>query len=456
MYDKEQALKLMADRGQVLQDSVGQFKDGFGGLVKINGEIRFLAVVAKESMFSKNGKETKIETLAEGELVELPLNANNAALVRQFTKGAMPTACGVKGVSVGFTDYLGIFCPELPLLFAKRHLKPVLVETSPEISKVSGQTLLNSIDMATWSVMASGVKTGYGVCVSSVKDEMDFLKALLYMYSSLGFDGGCWAKPEITELSAADLEKKYLDFPEEFRKALEASYLNVEFKVNNQVIKFQDKEALQRIVLTYGETIMHVQTIFDTYFKDTPWPLDLELDLSRAGLPLTPQAHYLLANELQRNGIKIASVCLDSRVDSEAVEQEFAKHAAIADTFGYRMSIANADFYAPVTLRKMVKQAGGKLHLKLSSILWLAVLATVAFTDMPLMQKIAAQANLPVPTSGELTMEQELGRKYAASWIQILTAKEYTPADLKKVVEKTSTVYAAKVQEFVQPFLTDL
>ena len=44
MYDKEQALKLMADRGQVLQDSVGQFKDGFGGLVKINGEIRFLAV----------------------------------------------------------------------------------------------------------------------------------------------------------------------------------------------------------------------------------------------------------------------------------------------------------------------------------------------------------------------------------------------------------------------------
>ena len=61
MYDKEQALKLMADRGQVLQDSVGQFKDGFGGLVKINGEIRFLAVVAKESMFSKNGKETKLQ-----------------------------------------------------------------------------------------------------------------------------------------------------------------------------------------------------------------------------------------------------------------------------------------------------------------------------------------------------------------------------------------------------------
>lgn len=456
MYDKEQALKLMEDRGQVLQDSVGQVKDGFGGLVKINGEVRFLAVVAKESAFSKNGKEAKVETLASGELVELPLNSNNAALVRQFTKGAMPTACGVKGVSIGFTDYLGILCPELPQLFAKRHLKPVLVETSPEISEVSGQTLLNSIDMATWSIMASGVKTGYGVCVSGVKDEMDFLKALLYMYSSLGFDGGCWAKPEIADLSAAELEKKYLDFPEEFRKALEASYLNVEFKVNNQVIKFQDKEELQRLVLTYGETIMHVQTVFDTYFKDTPWPLDLELDVSRAGLPFTPQAHYLLANELQRNGIKIASVCLDARIDSKAVEQGFAKHVAIADTFGYRMSIANADLYAPEALGKLVKLAGGKLHLKLSSVLGLAVLATIAATDVPLMQKIAAQANLPVATPDELTPEQETGRKYAAAWKQILAAKEYTPADLKKAIEKSAPVYAAKVQEFVQLFLTAL
>lgn len=37
----------------------------------------------------------------------MSLNANNAAVIRRFVKWAAPSACGTKGTSIGFSDWLG-------------------------------------------------------------------------------------------------------------------------------------------------------------------------------------------------------------------------------------------------------------------------------------------------------------------------------------------------------------
>ena len=62
-----------------------------------------------------------------------------------------------------------------------------------------------------------------------------------------------------------------------------------------------------------------IQFIYNSYLKNTPWDIDFELDLSKPGKVLTPQEHYLIGNELQRNGIKLSSICLDPLKDAEAV-----------------------------------------------------------------------------------------------------------------------------------------
>jgi hypothetical protein len=456
MVDKEQTLKALTAKGEVMSASIGPVEGGFGGLVKVNGELRFFALTGKAGVFSKNGREAVVEDLGTEELVSLPLNSNNAALVRRYMKAATPTACGVKGLSLGFTDYLGLVTPVLPRLFLRKHLKPVLVETSSAVSQVSGTTLLASIDAATWGVLLSGLKNGYGASISGIYNEMEFLTALLYMYSCLGFDGAHWAEPQIATLSQTEIEKKYLALPEEFRKALEASYLNVEFKVGNTKIKFASKAELEKVVLIYAGTIMHTQTTYDTYFKNTPWPLDLEVDLSRADLPLTPAAHYLIVNELERNGIQPGSICIDAKLDRAAVTTDFGQHAAIAATFGYRLSITNADLYLP-EWEKAVKTAGGKIHLKLNNILWLAALATLADTDKALMAKIAGQAGLPVPAAADLKPGSELAVKYAAAAATILGAdKEHKHAEIKAALAQNQAEYDAKLTAWVGHYLEKL
>ncbi len=456
MVDKEQTIKALTAKGETVQESISPVEGGFGGLVKVNGEERFLALTSKDGVFSKNGKDATIESLGTDELVSLPLNSNNAALVRRYMKAATPTACGVKGLSLGFTDYLGLKDPVLPQLFIRKHLKPVLVETSSAVSEATGTTLLNSIDAATWSTVLSGLKTGYGASISGIYNEMEFLTALLYMYSCLGFDGAHWAEPQIAKLPPAEIEKKYLALPEEFRKALEASYLNVEFKVGNTRIKFAGKEELEKVVLIYAGTIMHTQTTYDTYFKNTPWPLDLEVDLSRADLPLTPAAHYLIVNELERNGIQPTSICIDAKLDQAAVTTDFNKHAAIAATFGYRLSITNADLYLP-DWEKAVKTAGGKIHLKLNNVLWLAVLATITETDQQLSSKLAGLAGLPVPAAADLAPGSAAAVKYAAAYAAILGAdKEHKNAEIRATLAKNMTVYTEKVTAFVGHYLEKL
>lgn len=109
------------------------------------------------------------------------------------------------------------------------------------------------------------------------------------------------------------------------------------------VVHFEP-EVLQRIVLEFGEAIMHIQYIYNTYLKNTPWEIDFELKLAKPDKLMTPQELYFISNELQRNGIKMASMELDAE-KAAADEEGMHVYGEIAATFGYRLSLFNADLY---------------------------------------------------------------------------------------------------------------
>ena len=79
---------------------------------------------------------------------------------------------------------------------------------------------------------------------------------------------------------------------------------------------------------------MHAQFIYNSYLKNTPWEIDFELLISKEGKLLSPQEHYLIANELQRNGIKFAALGLNTLDEAQLLQEMLQTHAAIADTFG--------------------------------------------------------------------------------------------------------------------------
>ena len=438
--------------GKVINESVCEVPGGWLALCG-SGDAARLAVAAGSD--AQLLKMLAVEKNVEEDGVNVAvcqLSPNNAAVVRRFVKWAAPAACGTKGTSIGFSDWLGAADAFAAAPFVKRQLKPVLVDYKASDSAVLGRNFLEAVDTATWGVLASGYREGYGANAAGLTTEEEIVKALLYGYSMVGFDCSEKINLEIEKLSDDVVAKRYNDFNDQFRSAMEASYLNAEFKVGSNTVTFTP-EQLHRIVLEYGEAIMHVQFIYNSYLKNTPWDIDFELALSKPGKVLTVQEHYLIANELQRNGVKLAAICLDGLQESKALHDDLQTHCEIADTFGYRLSFCNADLTIadPSVAAKYLK---GKVHFKLTNTLWLAALQLIADVDSELFAKIAAAAGLEAVKADELTAQSETGKAYALSYAKVLDAKAGNmAAEIKGFLVQNNDEYAKYVTKNVKKFL---
>ena len=438
--------------GSIINKSLCEVAGGWLALAATEVGKRLVLAYQEESPLDEkfNAKQTLEKDGVKVSVMEL--NPNNAAVVRRFVKWAAPSACGTKGTSVGFSDWTGAADAFVTDLFAKRQLKPVLVDYTAENSAVLKRNFLEAVDTATWGVLENGYKEGYGANATGLKTEEEIVKALLYGYSMIGFDCSEKINLDLEKLTEAEVEKRYEELNEVFRAAMDASYLKAEFKVGNDVITYTP-EVLHRIVMEYGEAIMHVQFIYNSYLKNTPWEIDFELALSKPGKVLTPQEHYLIANELQRNGIKLSAICLDGLLDQQALQDNLQVHCAIADTFGYRLSFCNADLTITEPA-KAVKYLKNKVHFKLNNLLWLAALQLIADKNAMLMQELAAAVELPVATAAELALGTETAKAYATAYAKVLNPEQGDlHAQVKAFLAAEQTSYAELVIKNADSFL---
>lgn len=438
--------------GEVINKSVCEVPGGWLALVKTEAGKRLAFAAQGESPLTAMWRDIESSKDVKGVHIDvMALNANNAAVVRRFVKWAAPTACGSKGTSIGFSDWLGCADAFVSDLFVKRQLKPVLVDYTPEDSDALQRNFLEAVDTATWGVLEAGYKEGYGANAAGLKSEEDIVKALLYGYSMIGFDCSEKINLGIEKLSDEAVEKRFEDFNEAFRAALHASYLNAEFKVGSSTVTFTENQ-LHRIVLEYGEAIMHIQFIYNSYLKNTPWDIDFELALSKPGKVLTPQEHYLIANELQRNNIKLAAICLDPLKDTEALSENLQIHCEIADTFGYRLSFANAEISLenPAVATKYLHN---KVHFKLNNILWMSAVRLLAVKDAALYAKLAETAGVEAIPAESICGSKE-AKELALSYKKVLNPKESALAgEIKEFLLAHQEEYAEGVRANVGAFL---
>lgn len=442
--------------GEIIEASLCEMQGAWLALVRTKAGKRLAYAAQGETALGKLWKEIENSADVNGVHVDvMQLNANNAAALRRFVKWTAPSACGSKGASVGFSDWLGEADAAVTDLFINRQLKPVLVDFTPEDSTALGRNFLEAVDTATWGVLEKGYKNGYGANAAGLKTEEDIVKALLYGYSMIGFDCSDKIDLGIEKLSDEAVDKRFEQFNDAFRAAVHASYLNAEFKVGDSKVTFTENE-LHRIVLEYGEAIMHIQFIYNSYLKNTPWDIDFELSLSKPGKVLTPQEHYLIANELQRNGIKLSAICLDPLKDAEALEKNLQIHCEIADTFGYRLSFVNADI-AMVNPGLAMKYLKGKVHFKMNNILWMSAVKLVAALDKALFGKLCAAAGCEAP-EGAVCGRMNSGRALALGYKKILNPKEEGNAaeEMKTFLEAHHDEYVAELQKNVGAHLKSI
>ncbi len=447
LNQKAALVALRKAAGEVIEASLCEVQGAWLALVNTAQGRRLAFAAQGEGALGKLWKD--VETTTEIDKVQvsvMQLNANNAAVVRRYVKWAAPSACGSKGASLGFSDWLGVSDAVVTGAFAKRQLKPVLVDFTPEDSEALQRNFLEAVDTATWGVLEAGYREGYGANAAGLRTEEEIVKALLYGYSMIGFDCSEKINLEIEKLSDEAVDKRFEQFNDTFRAAVHASYLNAEFKAGSSKITFSENE-LHRIVLEYGEAIMHIQFIYNSYLKNTPWEIDFELALSKPGKVLTPQEHYLIANELQRNGIKLSAICLDGLKDPQALSENLQLHCEIADTFGYRLSFANADIVLaePGVAMKYLK---GRVHFKLNNVLWLAAVQLAEAKNAPLYEKLCALAGTDGSAEGLL----------AASCRAALNPKaaDNVVAEMKALVAEYKQDYVQQVLDRVEAFIKKL
>ncbi|MCD7974640.1 MAG: tagaturonate epimerase family protein [Phascolarctobacterium sp.] len=439
--------------GDVVDKSLSEIPGGWLALADIPEGKKLVCICDVASPLAQMWKVEKTVDV-DGICVDImPLNSNNAAVVRRFVKWAAPTACGSKGITVGFSDWLGAAAAFATAPFASRRIKPVLVEYTAKDSETLQRNFLEVVDTATWGVLEAGYKGGYGALAAFLHTEEEIVKALLYGYSMIGID--CSEKIDlgIEKISDEEVEKRYNKFNEEFRQAIEVSYLDKEFKVGDSTLSFKPEE-LRRIVLEYGEAIMHIQFLYNSYLKNTPWEINFELTLLKEDKPLSPQEHYLIANELQRNGVKVSAMFLGNWQDMKG--RDLQPHCGVADEFGYRLSFGNADLGMEET-EEAIKHLQGNAHFKMSSILWLAALKLMAIKDRGLFEKAAAAAGLVPAVAEDLVPGTGTGKAYAEAYDNILNpAKGAMAAEIKVFLGENKVEYMQEIHRSIEDYIKKL
>lgn len=407
------------------------------------GECQFAALFAKKESAQSGGLNVDV----------MELNPNNAAVVRRYLKWTAPQAQNGKGISVAFSDWLGAAAAYAAPQFKLRQARPVLVDYAAANADILKRNFLEAVDTATWGVLELGYKEGYGANAAGLTTEEEIVKALLYGYSMIGFDCSDKIDTKIEALNADEVAGKYNQLPEEFRNAMKGSYLEADFKAGDTIVHFEP-EVLQRIVLEFGEAIMHIQYIYNTYLKNTPWDIDFELRLAKPDKLMTPQELYLISNELQRNGIKMASMELDAA--KAAADPEGMKvYGEIAATFGYRLSLFNADLYA-AELGALAKALKGQVCFKAGNLLWLAALNVVKSQDEALVGEMQAFAGLPELTATKILPADETSCAWALAYKKLLNPEAGFAAKIKAVLAANTAAYKAEVEKAVAVVLKEL
>lgn len=445
-----EALKQVA--GEIVGNSLCEITNGWLALVQTESGKKLATAVKGENPLRRRQPE-KSEKIKGVDVDIMPLTPINALEVRHALKWTAPMTCGTKGTSIGFSNYLNMNPAFLADIFAKKQIRPVLVDLTSEAGAAVGLDIVNALDTATWGILEAGNREGYGALAAELKikaenfagfnfDE-EIYKALMYGYNSIGLDCSDKIDLGIEKLTDEQVEKRFEQFNDVFRAAVDASYLKVEFKVGENKVSFQPAE-LHRIVLEYGEAIMHIQNVYKTFLKSAPWDIDFEIAISKPGKTLTPQEHCLIANELQRNDIKVAALCMDAACDTQ-LNDNIAIHADIAGTYGYRLSIKNADI-ALVSPAAVMKATKGKVHFKLNNIMWMSAVKYIAANNAELHAKIAAAIASEVK-AGEAICGTPACKEFAQGYAKALAVGTELAAEIKTYIMNNKDEYEAAVKQ---------
>ena len=305
--------------------------------------------------------------------------------------------------SFGLGDRLGNASNAHLRLFKGKGVLPVLAQQSIRELNLTGRTYTDVINAAAWSVFEEGYTDGYGADGDHLKNPFEIDYAIKCGFPMITLDCSEHIHNEVAEYSEEKLVSEYNKIDVDTRTLFESRYLDKKFDISDDVTVSFDKQNLMESVLIFNDAILFAIEMYDRFV--VPYDLDFEISIDETIVPTTPENHYFIANELKERDIVVETMApkfcgefqkaIDYRGDLEQFEREYIVHEAIAQKFGYRLSIhSGSDKFAVYPAIGSISARGW--HVKTAGTNWLEALRVIAKNDKQLMMELYefALANL--------------------------------------------------------------
>jgi len=299
--------------------------------------------------------------------------------------------------SFGFGDRLGLATPGHIAAVRGTKFAPVFAQQSVRENARTGRTPQQVMDDARRAVDAAKWDTPWGADADHLKTIEDIPPFVEAGYTFFTVDPGEYVDNSADTDSVEILQRKVADFNWD---ELSALYLRQNGEqVWGQFAKspMEEADSLMRATVKYGQAIRHAASMFNrlSQMKDE---FDFEVSVDETNSPTTPLEHFYIAKELIRLGVKFTSLAprfigrfekgVDYIGDLDALDVEFAKHAAVTTHFGnYKLSLhSGSDKFSVYPL--VAKYWGERIHVKTAGTSYLEALRVLASHEPDLFLKI--------------------------------------------------------------------
>jgi hypothetical protein len=376
-------------------------------IIKKGKSFYFLAKIDQKKKLvilnkSKNFElfQGKVEELAGFKAKIAPLNHYNAEILRDIFSFTAPSAIGNQSSSIGLGDRLGIATPGHIQAIKESVVMPVFAQQSVRELNLTERSFKSVLDDVSWAVFQEGYQDGFAADADHLKEKVDIKNALDLGYTMLTLDCTNYINDNLDQMAMSDIENAYAEVPDYLRKGLENEYLNKTFVLSSGYQLEYNRDNFKEIVLIYYKMLDFVKEI-QHLIKSSARNIDLEISIDETSTPTTPEAHFFVANELNRNNIEVNSLAprfvgefqkgIDYIGDLEQFEKEFKVHSNIADRFGYKLSIhSGSDKFSVFPI--IGRHTQGRVHIKTAGTNWLEAIRVVAENDPSLYRDIHAYA----------------------------------------------------------------
>lgn len=329
-----------------------------------------------------------------------PLETANADALRARLPYLRAVCLGLRK-SVGCGDRLGLATPGHVRAVRGTGMALIAAQQSVRENSRTGRNPQQVMDEAMWGIFEEGWREGFGGDADHLKTPQDTAPWIAAGFTFYTIDPGEHVDNDAEHADVTALREKVASLPWD---VLESSpedlvkRLTQPVDIGVETITMTEEQVL-RAAAKYGKAVAHTVRMYRHLAGEMGEDnFELEVSVDETATVTRIEEHIYIANELRRLGVKWVSLApryvgefqkgVDYIGDLETFRKQFARHVAVAKTFGpYKLSLhSGSDKFSIYPI--VAELAGDLVHLKTAGTSYLEALRTVAQVNPSLFREI--------------------------------------------------------------------